>query len=46
MKVGLRRAGSRSPLFYGWVVVAGAFIIMGVGFGAAYAFAAFFGAIQ
>src|SRR5690606_25850836 len=31
---------------YGWVVVAAAFALMFVGFGAAYAFAAFFTAFQ
>ena len=31
---------------YGWVVVAAAFTLMFVGFGAAYSFAAFFGAFQ
>ena len=32
--------------YYGWVVVAAAFSLMFVGFGAAYSFAAFFGAFQ
>jgi MFS transporter, OFA family, oxalate/formate antiporter len=36
---------SRRP-YYGWVVVAAAFTLMFVGFGAAYSFAAFFGAFQ
>ncbi|MGH8747188.1 MAG: MFS transporter, partial [Burkholderiales bacterium] len=36
---------SRRP-YYGWVVVAAAFGLMFVGFGAAYSFAAFFGAFQ
>jgi len=33
-------------VFYGWVVVAAAFTLMFVGFGAAYSFAAFFAAFQ
>jgi MFS family permease len=33
-------------LFYGWIVVVAAFTLMFVGFGAAYSFAAFFGAFQ
>jgi OFA family oxalate/formate antiporter-like MFS transporter len=40
---------SRRPyrrLYYGWVVVAAAFTLMFVGFGAAYSFAAFFSAFQ
>jgi len=36
---------SRRP-YYGWVVVAAAFTLMFVGFGAAYSFAAFFSAFQ
>ncbi|MCD6043276.1 MAG: transporter, partial [Burkholderiales bacterium] len=31
---------------YGWVVVAAAFTLMFIGFGAAYSFAAFFGAFE
>ncbi len=44
-----RSAGRRSapPLFFrGWFVVAGAFIVMMVGFGAAYSFAAFAEALE
>ncbi len=33
-------------VFYGWVVVAGAFLVMFLGFGVAYAFAAFFPSLQ
>lgn len=37
----------RGPaVFYGWVVVAGAFTVLLIGFGSAYAFAAFFVALQ
>ena len=35
-------ATSRAPIFYGWVVVAAAFVCMLVIFGTAYSFAAFF----
>jgi len=41
----LSNAAARSA-GYGWVVVAAAFTLMFVGFGAAYSFAAFFGAFQ
>jgi len=36
----------RGRIYYGWVVVAAAFTLMFVGFGAAYSFAAFFSAFQ
>ena len=36
----------RPGLYYGWVVVASAFTLTFVGFGTAYSFAAFFGALQ
>ena len=36
----------RRRIYYGWVVVAAAFTLMFVGFGAAYSFAAFFKAFQ
>jgi OFA family oxalate/formate antiporter-like MFS transporter len=36
----------RRRMYYGWVVVAAAFTLMFVGFGAAYSFAAFFKAFQ
>lgn len=42
-------AGARTRtggLFYGWVVVGGAFVVLLVGFGMAYAFGAFFSALQ
>ncbi len=42
-------AASRTPdaaLFYGWVVVAGAFVVMLMGFGAAYSFGAFFQSLR
>ena len=35
-----------SSLFYGWVVVAGAFVVMFMGFGAAYSFGAFFHSLR
>ncbi|MGH2603780.1 MAG: MFS transporter, partial [Dehalococcoidia bacterium] len=35
-----------SSLFYGWVVVGGAFVVMLMGFGAAYTFGAFFHPLQ
>jgi len=34
------------PIFYGWVVVAAAFVVMFVGFGSAYTFSAFVGSLQ
>jgi MFS family permease len=34
------------PLFYGWVVVAASFVVMGVGFGCAYTFSAFVEPLQ
>lgn len=37
---------SASRLFYGWAVVAAAFVITFVGFGSAYTFSAFIGALQ
>ena len=36
----------RSSLFYGWFVVAGAFVVMFMGFGAAYSFGAFFHSLR
>ena len=36
----------RSGLFYGWVVVAGAFVVMFMGFGAAYSLGAFFNSLR
>jgi len=36
----------RPGLFYGWIVVGAAFTVMTVGFGVAYAFAAFFDSLQ
>ena len=36
----------RSSLFYGWFVVAGAFVVMLMGFGAAYSFGAFFPSLR
>lgn len=41
-----RQAALRSGIFPGWFVVAGAFTVLFVGFGAAYAFAAFFEALE
>ncbi len=38
--------GQRPPLFYGWYVVAAAFAVTFVGFGAAYSFSAFVEALQ
>jgi MFS family permease len=35
-----------SSLFHGWIVVAGAFLVMFMGFGAAYSFGAFFEALR
>ncbi len=35
-----------SRIFYGWVIVASAFVIMFLGFGVAYAFASFFTSLQ
>jgi len=39
-------AARRQPLFYGWYVVAAAFAVTFVGFGAAYSFSAFIDALQ
>jgi MFS family permease len=40
-------AGADAPrFFYGWLVVAAAFAVMFVGFGSAYSFSAFLGALQ
>src|SRR5580693_4425616 len=39
-------AQSRPRLFYGWLVVAAAFAVCFVGFGSAYTFSAFVGALQ
>ncbi len=36
----------RGGIFYGWVVVGGAFVVMFLGFGVAYSFGAFFKALQ
>jgi MFS family permease len=36
---------SRPPLFYGWVVVAGAFLVLFTAYGAQYAFGVFFSAL-
>ncbi len=41
-----RTDGARTRLFYGWIVVGAAFAVMAVGFGVAYAFAAFFQSLQ
>lgn len=48
MPNGTRNPGSDAParLFYGWIVVGAAFGIMAIGFGAAYAFSAFFDSLQ
>ncbi len=35
-------AAARAPIFYGWVVVAGAFVVLFLAFGSAYAFTTFF----
>ena len=40
------KAGASPRLFYGWIVVAAAFVVMLVGFGSAYTFAAFFPSLQ
>lgn len=42
----LTRAASKPRLFYGWVVVGAAFVVMLVGFGSAYTFSAFFPSLQ
>jgi len=39
-------AASRPRLFYGWIVVGAAFVVMLVGFGSAYTFAAFFPSLK
>lgn len=39
-------AASRPRLYYGWVVVGAAFVVMLVGFGSAYTFAAFFPSLK
>ena len=39
-------AQQRGGIFYGWVVVGGAFVVMFLGFGVAYSFGAFFKALQ
>lgn len=41
-----RTDDARPGLFYGWIVVGAAFAVMAVGFGVAYAFAAFFQSLQ
>lgn len=46
---GASHPAPRTPhaaLFYGWVVVAGSFVVMFMGFGAVYSFGAFFGSLQ
>jgi MFS family permease len=40
------KVGAAPRLFYGWIVVAAAFVVMLVGFGSAYTFAAFFPSLQ
>ena len=40
------RAPAGAPLFRGWFVVAGAFAVMFIGFGSAYTFSTFVGALQ
>ena len=40
------QAPSKTDLYYGWVVVAAAFAVTFVGFGSAYTFSAFVGALQ
>ncbi|HVO17539.1 MAG TPA: MFS transporter [Alphaproteobacteria bacterium] len=40
------KGAARPGIFYGWFVVAGAFLVLFVGFGSAYAFAAFFEALE
>ena len=42
----MNSASSTNPLFYGWVVVAAAFVITFVGFGSAYTFSAFVPSLQ
>lgn len=39
-------ATARPRIFYGWVVVAGAFVVMFVGFGVSYSFSSFFDALE
>ncbi len=39
-------AGSSRAVFYGWYVVAGAFMVMLIGFGTAYTIGAFFQSLQ
>lgn len=46
MKTGSALRTQDSALFYGWVVVAGAFLVMFMGFGAAYSFGAFFHSLR
>ena len=46
MKADSSLATRQSSLFYGWVVVAGAFLVMFMGFGAAYSFGAFFQSLR
>ena len=42
---GTQRAGS-TRIFYGWLVVAGTFVVLCMGFGTAYSFASFFHALE
>jgi MFS transporter, OFA family, oxalate/formate antiporter len=41
-----RSAHATPRIFYGWFVVAGAFVVTFVGFGSAYTFSAFIGSLQ
>jgi MFS family permease len=46
MKTDATHVARPSTLFYGWAVVAGAFVVMFLGFGAAYTFGAFFHSLR
>src|SRR5687767_2462320 len=46
MKTDVARGTMHGTIFYGWAVVAGAFVVMLMGFGAAYSFGAFFHSLR
>jgi MFS family permease len=46
MKTDAARGTMHGTIFYGWAVVAGAFVVMLMGFGAAYSFGAFFHSLR
>ncbi len=46
MAAGLESGPERSGIFYGWVVVGAAFVVLFLGFGSAYSFGIFFDSLQ